>query len=596
MTRAHFPGEGGDNLVSGIGQGGDGQTPGSGAVWLWDLDDVDIGTPLNGQYPTISNGSVLVYNSTIDKWVPGAGGGAGIVYTADLQLSQPVTDENVDVGDLPAPGTLTTQQGVNQWIAQSLLYIDDKISGGTDNDMEFDGDIEFIGNSTQSLVKYNGGDLDIKVSGTDKASAVIVGQFTTAGLTLPSKTLAAQAVNATTGAFGGAVTIHTLTTGSEAGVAINAAAGQVTAQWMNVGTNPETDTSDSNYGVSIRTSGKFISPETNVTTLSGARQGVVYKLVAGDGVAFDGQASTHIGGTVGNDYNTNVGTLKVNATVIRTTGDQTITGATTLRDQLVVTPKAAPFTTAYNSLQIQGYVNSAKTNVMLKTFIRPSASTQQDYIEYFGATSGDNMIVNRAAVQTMIDAGGGSGLNFKGTINLTTDNAPASPNGGDLYINDTAGTVKADADPAWTGIAGDTCSAGQQVIYNSANSEWVLGVVEDDSSYVKVDGSNDMTGNLIIDIPSSTTETVAFKIEKNNVDKIILNTTGTATFNGAVTAAGLLPKANANDIGGNGNRWNGVYASIGDFTGSLTVDGGPAYFDSVLPNTTGTSNIGTTVP
>ena len=47
MTRAHFPGEGGENLVSGIGQGGDGQTPGSGAVWLWDLDDVDIGTPLN---------------------------------------------------------------------------------------------------------------------------------------------------------------------------------------------------------------------------------------------------------------------------------------------------------------------------------------------------------------------------------------------------------------------------------------------------------------------------------------------------------------------------------------------------------------------
>jgi hypothetical protein len=43
----------------------------------------------------ISNGSVLVYNSTLDKWVPGAGGGAGIVYTARPSTLKPVTDENV---------------------------------------------------------------------------------------------------------------------------------------------------------------------------------------------------------------------------------------------------------------------------------------------------------------------------------------------------------------------------------------------------------------------------------------------------------------------------------------------------------------------
>ena len=40
-------GMGGRNLVSGIGQGGDGQTPGGGAVQLWDLDDVAIGTHLD---------------------------------------------------------------------------------------------------------------------------------------------------------------------------------------------------------------------------------------------------------------------------------------------------------------------------------------------------------------------------------------------------------------------------------------------------------------------------------------------------------------------------------------------------------------------
>ena len=75
---------------------------------------------------------------------------------------------------------------------------------------------------------------------------------------------------------------------------------------------------------------------------------------------------------------------------------------------------------------------------------------------------------------------------------------------------------------------------------------------------MKVDGSNDMTGSLIIDIPSGTSDIVAFKIEKNNVDKITLNTTGTATFNGAVTSTGLIPSASANNIGATDNRWNGV--------------------------------------
>jgi hypothetical protein len=75
MTRAHFPGEGGLDMVSGIGQGGDGQTPGSGAVWLWDLDDVDFGAPLNGQYPYVGNGDALLFDSTTKTWKPGSPGG-----------------------------------------------------------------------------------------------------------------------------------------------------------------------------------------------------------------------------------------------------------------------------------------------------------------------------------------------------------------------------------------------------------------------------------------------------------------------------------------------------------------------------------------
>ena len=54
-------------LVSGIGQGGDGQTPGSGVVFLRDLDDVDLGN--------LNDGDSLIWDSVSGNFVPGAGGG-----------------------------------------------------------------------------------------------------------------------------------------------------------------------------------------------------------------------------------------------------------------------------------------------------------------------------------------------------------------------------------------------------------------------------------------------------------------------------------------------------------------------------------------
>ena len=52
-------------LVSGIGASLD---SGGGAVWLWDLEDVQIGTPLNGAYPSITDGAFLAYNSAAKAW------------------------------------------------------------------------------------------------------------------------------------------------------------------------------------------------------------------------------------------------------------------------------------------------------------------------------------------------------------------------------------------------------------------------------------------------------------------------------------------------------------------------------------------------
>ena len=127
------------------------------------------------------------------------------------------------------------------------------------------------------------------------------------------------------------LTAHTIVTGAENGVAINASAGEITAKWLNIAKNPTTDTSDSNYNVGLRTTGTIITPEANVTVMSGSRQGMIYKLSLGDGLTFRGQASSHIGGTVGataasgNQYSTNSGTIDLDG-VMLTTGTQTLTG------------------------------------------------------------------------------------------------------------------------------------------------------------------------------------------------------------------------------------------------------------------------------
>ena len=104
-------------------------------------------------------------------------------------------------------------------------------------------------------------------------------------------------------------------------------------------------------------SGELDAQEVNATVLSGARQGVVYKLIVGSGLTFEGQVSTHIGGTVGNDWATSSGTIGVNNTVVQITGDANIAGnkkfladvkvGTALADNLTLSTTGA-ITTAGN--------------------------------------------------------------------------------------------------------------------------------------------------------------------------------------------------------------------------------------------------------
>jgi len=126
-------GMGGRNLVSGIGQGGDGQTPGGGAVQLWDLDDVAIGTPGPGDsYPALSDGDTLVWNSTLRKWQPGSGGGGSTLVN------------DIDVSALKEGDVLTWNATTQKWSANSGIH-----STG----LKEDSSLELLANKIESTDK-----------------------------------------------------------------------------------------------------------------------------------------------------------------------------------------------------------------------------------------------------------------------------------------------------------------------------------------------------------------------------------------------------------------------------------------------------------
>jgi len=99
-------------------------------------------------------------------------------------------------------------------------------------------------------------------------------------------------------------------------------------------------------------------------------------------------------------------------------------------------------------------------------------------------------------------------IKFKGTVDLTTDDPPANPANGDLFVNSGSGTVK----EGWTGIVGDDVVGAEQVLWSSTDEEWsiidtpasqsgVLGVTG--TAPITVDNTDDQ--NPVVGIDAATT-------------------------------------------------------------------------------------------
>jgi len=112
---------------------------GGGAVWLWDLDDVNVGVPDGSGYPPIPEGTLLIYDSSANNWVgiastdlspnlslddilqngniSGYGMSVGVVTATDMFVSGNVniggTLTYEDVKNVDAIGLITARSGID---------------------------------------------------------------------------------------------------------------------------------------------------------------------------------------------------------------------------------------------------------------------------------------------------------------------------------------------------------------------------------------------------------------------------------------------------------------------------------------------------
>jgi hypothetical protein len=472
ITKSMFPGNPGDTIVSGIGNSGDGSTQGGGAVWLWDLNDVEIGTPMNGVYPDITDGSVLVYDAATDKWKPGDGGGGGD-HESNLQTGGVIQK---DGGEVNNTGALVIKQdaagaGGDLMLtdAAGATYISAHASSGRL------ANIHRLGNTPS---------LELGQCGPSGSQEPIIGLENgapTGTNTAPRLTL---------------LNSHTQT--------------------------PQPDGSGNlRYNLTIKA-----GTQTNIRLERGTNNGGWTSLyIEGKTVNYDPSAA---------------------GSIFNSTND----------------PKKYPLINLFRSSDNNG-VHVA------------------DAINYRGRTDSQYYLQTKESVQALIDAGGGGvGFEFSGLVNVrmatSSGNQPThtgdltDPTPGAFYINTTAGTAYNADDVtgagSWIGIAGLDISQDQLIIWSETAQRWFAGAVEDNTSFLKINGTNNMLEclNVVLNTPAQGASNAALTIRKegDSQAKTTIYAGGSMDVGGTIKcSANIIPEtANSGNIGSSDNRFAEVNA------------------------------------
>ena len=577
-----------NTLVAGIGASLD---SGGGAVWLWDLEDVHIGTPFNGAYPDIADGAVLSYDRDNNRWEAGtaSGGGGGSVNSVNGQTGTVVLN-SADVGALPLTGgTMTgnivfaSGQPLGNNTTPGILSLVDDVDSSSQT---------VAGSAKAVKTAYDRGSTGVTDAATAKAVAdaalpltggAITGDVTYAGDTSGNTNLQTKAsVNTLiAGATGGNFVFKGTTdvTGAAPGSPaagdfyINTVAGTADSSWTGIADSSIAadqliiySGSDSRWfagavednSTYLQKTGGTMSGQLKIDRNQQASASNNFIILGKGSGGHDTQLfKTYITSSATNldwvqyfgETGTNDAQIQTRASVASTVSNYlplaggTVTGVFTVASGGDFV-KERHGDDATKDFVIQGATTAAPTvatgnllQVYRNTLTDASLS---DVVSYFGGTTGDNNIQTKTSVQALIAASAGSNLTTGGTIdkdggstntsgNLTISESSSSSNTGRLYVKGANGDTNVIIYPTGDTEIGDRFTLGNATDTNANKVFRFIGTSSPNVKFYFGQDTNNLTQSLTV---NGTGITV---IGNLNVGT---SSSGTVTNNATISSAG----------------------------------------------------------
>lgn len=424
-----------NTLVSGIGASLD---SGGGAVWLWDLEDVNIGTPMNGQYPAIANGYVLAWDEATHKWIPEQNGGGA---SGDFL---PLTG-----------GTISSDPSLAQANSNGNLLLRQSADGSTDGRLS----IRDYGDDANFVIFPSG-------SATIKGTVTFKKNDATTTFLYPDGTIsAAKVVNTpliqVTSADDADATVN-LQIKNNSGNDVISSTNEVTIFDQQVVVSPPNQIlfDNENYsGFLIKGQGT-----TAIDKVFGIRDGNLDRIADATGYGFDIRKNFRQYRNKDNNGSNN--NFRIDGS---TAADTIKTGFTSLFE--------TNYSTTINNDDSMRYFGACddSNDIANKGQIQDLIAAGGGGVSFSLQGQCDVTITPASASQP-----GGAGS--------------VEQVAGYYYINNTTGT----ANGAWTGIGGLEISANTLIFWSATNSRWVAGAVVDASTYLPVGGGT-ITGDLTVD-------------------------------------------------------------------------------------------------
>ena len=214
-----------------------------------------------------------------------------------------------------------------------------------------------------------------------------------------------------------------------------------------------------------------------------------------------------------------------------------------------------------------------------------------------GGAGGGGGGLGAPAVQEMIDESAqelidAAPLRFRGGISVDVDTAPASPDNGDVYVNNTSAVANA----SWSGIVGETIATAQAIAWSDENSQWyAIGSMQIDTDTLKKEAAELGTPVGTMSMWMGATAPDGYLLLQGGSFDItqypMLNSYLINNFDGY--SSGTLPDFRGHFPGGHGDL--GMSSDMGGKTSATTGDPGLSIVSNGSHSHTATTTANTSV-